>query len=835
MNTDKTLKLKFVVLFLLSASSIGYELAVMRTFSVGSWSNFGSMVLSIAMLGIGLAGIIQLFIQDKIKAQPDRWLFWTSLLLLPTMALAHILAQKIPFKPVMISADPKQIIWIGVFYLIYAVPFFVSAMFINAVFFLYGDNTHKLYFWNMAGSGMGGIFIVICMYFFPPATLVMPLLAVVFIATLLALIREKEGKASLDWKGTVGVTLLFLLCLISIPTLGKINVSEYKGVSYARLFPDAELDYYSFGPTGEQHVYSSSYLHFAPGLSDNAALDLERMPRNAFKGLYIDGSGPIGVMRALDEKEKDYMNYLPMSAPYNAGNDVKDVLLVRLGGGISAFTALYHQPDSVDIVESDPAILKMMGDVDLFTEYNDNLLKNPKINVHKTEPRAYCVSSDKKYDLIELSLIDGVGLSQAEPYSVSENYTYTSGAVSDYMKALNDQGMLSITVWDRLKVPRNTPKLITTVYQSLKDQGVEHPEKRVFMFNLYLSTSTILVKNSDFTEDEIAKLKFFARRMSFSACIYPDMEEIKVDEKDIFEFYRNRFNPHDDYEYVKVYPKDFYRLTWEMLLEGRDKELYQEYVFNIRPATDQRPYYTAYMKPDEMSLYMDKLDQVSEEWGYLLLLGTLIQSIVFGLVIILIPLITRWRALFQGKKGTLGIILYYACLGLGYMMVEIFLIQRLGHFLGNPIFSISIVITTMLILSGVGSLKSKEFSLSPTKKVMLASMAIAGTMLFYILLLGPITHALVGLPFLIKVLIAVILIAPAGFFMGIPFPTGLNALGRNRPELLPWALGMNGALSVTGSVLAKLLSISWGFPAVLLITIAVYAIAALVMKANTGE
>ena len=198
---------------------------------------------------------------------------------------------------------------------------------------------------------------------------------------------------------------------------------------------------------------------------------------------------------------------------------------------------------------------------------------------------------------------------------------------------------------------------------------------------------------------------------------------------------------------------------------------------------------------------------------------------------------------FKGKRGTFGIIIYYGCLGMGYMLVEIFLIQRLVYFLADPIFSASIVITSMLIISGLGSLYASRYgpggrsasaghAASRTFIIRIAVAGIALSLLFYIFGLSPLINALIGFPLAAKLFVAVIFIAPAAFFMGMPFPSGLSSLESSRPRLLPWALGMNGALSVTGAVAAKLISISYGFPAVLTLVIVLYLIVALVYKSN---
>ena len=826
---------RFASLFLISAALIGFELAIMRSFSVGSWSNFGSMVISIALLGFGLAGTLLTFIQKHIKKAPNFWLEILSFSFMPALVLAHILAQQVPFNPVMIISEPGQILWIGVYYLIYSIPFFIAALFINAVFITYSSRIHTLYFWNMIGSGLGGIIILVCMYFIPTDYLTIPLIILSFAATLTCHFRYSITEKRL-WipsrKLIICISGLFISILL-IFGLGKINVSQFKGVSQIRNFPEKNLDYYTYGPTGEMHVYSSSYLHFAPGLSDVASSNITDFPVNAYKGLFIDGSGPIGIMKKLTESEEAYIDYLPMSAPYEL-LDEPNVMLVKLGGGISAFTALHHNARKVSIIEPNPAIVKMQRDVPLLVEFNGGLLHDERVFIQVGEPRAYCKSTDEKFDIVEISLIDSVGLSSEESYPVGENYTYTVEAITDYMKSLTENGLLSITIWNKLTSPRNVPKLLTTIVASLKQQGVENPENRIFAFDLFLQTATIIVKNSDFTQEELDKLNYFCFKTAFNVFYYPGIERLEKEFDLILNHYNNLYRddvPEEEILPITVRPNELYHHALFWLFEDREEELYERFVFNIRPATDERPYYTAYLKPESLGMFMDQLGDVSEEWGYLLLIGTLLQSILFGFLIVLIPLIGRWKDLFSGEKGIGGIIVYYACLGLGYMMIEIFLIQRLVYFLADPIFSVSVVITSMLIISALGSLFASRFK-NRVKIVRFAVGGIVLSVLFYIFALSPIINTFIGLPMLAKSLIAIILIAPAAFFLGMPFPSGLSSLEKDKGRLLPWALGMNGALSVTGSVFAKLSSISFGFTFVLLIAMGLYIIAGIVFPAN---
>jgi hypothetical protein len=192
----------------------------------------------------------------------------------------------------------------------------------------------------------------------------------------------------------------------------------------------------------------------------------------------------------------------------------------------------------------------------------------------------------------------------------------------------------------------------------------------------------------------------------------------------------------------------------------------------------------------------------------------------------------QWKTVFRQSRGKTGVILYFASLGLSYMLVEVFLMQRLVVFLGNPIFATSIVITSMLIISGIGNLVSPRFSASRVARVRLAVAGIAASLVFYMLGLPAVIGLLQNTPLAVRILATVVLVAPAAFFMGIPYPSGLEALTEKRPRLLPWAWGMNGGLSVAGTALAWIISLAAGFRVLLLIVIILYLAVALLSPVN---
>jgi hypothetical protein len=234
-------------------------------------------------------------------------------------------------------------------------------------------------------------------------------------------------------------------------------------------------------------------------------------------------------------------------------------------------------------------------------------------------------------------------------------------------------------------------------------------------------------------------------------------------------------------------------------------------------------------------MYLDQLEDVSEEWGYLLLLGMLVQACIFGLIVILLPIIGRRKELFERPQGTIGVILYYAGLGLAYMLIEIYLIQRLGVFLSNPTYSTSIVITVMLIFSALGNLASGFLKRFRVFLVPASCVLIGGGLLFYIFGLDGFLAGFHSAGLGTRILAAAAIIAPVSFFMGMPYPNGLDSLQENKPHLLPWAWGMNGGLSLAGSALARILSVSSGFPVLLGTGIAVYLLVGILFPVNLSS
>jgi len=621
------------------------------------------------------------------------------------------------------------------------------------------------------------------------------------------------------------VAHLTLPNLLHIPVL---TVSDYKGVSYARKFPDSKLEQESFSPFGHLEVYSSSYLHFAPGLSDNASLNLDTMPANAYLGLYIDGDGPVGVMRELKGSETAYFHYLPMIYPYLI-TDRPRTFVVQFGGGMSAMVALQSGASRVTVGESNPALLDAFRRDDVLKRFTNDILG--RVTVIPYDGRLYLAHTSERYDVIDLSLADSAGLSNPGGFAIVEKYSYSEESFEHYMRALTDRGVLSVTLWNKEEPPKSVLKLYSTMAAAARAAGDADIASHFFVVSSYLSTATVLYKRGGFTASDLATLRKHTASMSFDEIYSPGLKVDAAAGDHVFDdFRRSIFGDSDAGHGDSTAAPDssavgtqdtvpatvLGRLAWQALVHNDWKTFDARYIFDVRPLTNARPYFAAYVRPGDLLRITDRLELFQDEWGYLLLWATLAIACMAGVVLIAIPVVFGWRAAFSRYPGKALTILFFACLGFGYITVEVGLIAQFVQALANATVSASILITSMLVFSGLGSFAADRFGDRTRAMLPGIGVAIGVLLIAYSLLLGTVLNGIGGLPYAWRLVCCFLLIAPPAFLMGLPMATGMSVLTRlKKDEMFLWAWGVNGCFSVIGAALVPLVATSFGLTAVI--------------------
>ena len=327
-----------------------------------------------------------------------------------------------------------------------------------------------------------------------------------------------------------------LPALLEIP---KLAVSDYKGVSYARKFPDSRRVYEGVSPFGYLEVYSSSYLHFAPGLSDNAAFNLPSMPVNAYLGMYIDGDGPSGIIRNLPAEQTSYYRFLPMFYPYLL-KQAPDTFVVQFGGGISTSVALRSNSQRVTVAEGNPAVRHAFRTDEGLRAFTGDVLNDPKVRVIDYDGRLYLAYTADRYDIIDLSLANSAGLSSPGGFAIVEKFSYTQEAMQSYMRALKPGGILSVTLWNKEDPPKSVLKLYATLVAAARQIDAAELANRFFVSASYLSTVTVLYKRGGFSAGEIAMLREHTHAMSFDEIYAPDLEYDPTLTATVLEDYRQQ-------------------------------------------------------------------------------------------------------------------------------------------------------------------------------------------------------------------------------------------------------------------------------------------------------
>ena len=847
---------------LVAGSIIALQIGIMRVFSVGSWAHFGSLVVSLAMFGFGLTSAVMCVGKGWFERHWVGSVKGALLAFGPLMVVCNLAAQQVPFNAIFLISDPVQKWRLFANFVLYFLPFLAGALYLGVIFLKAKKTFSRVYFADLVGSGLCGLTVLLAMYAWRPDDLIMAPLLLWLAGGILWFV------ALGDRRGTAAIVVVAILSaaahhfapqVLGIP---KLAVSDYKGVSYARKFPDAKRVYERASPFGYIEVYASSYLHFAPGQSDNAAFNLKKMPSNAYLGLYIDSEGPAGIIKDLPAEETAYFKYLPMYYPYLLKKDPK-TFVVQFGGGISTAVALKSGSSQVTVAEGNPALLTAFREDKFLRDFTGDVLNNPKVNVIDYDGRLYVAHTKNRYDVIDLSLADSAGLSSPGGFSIVEKYSYSREAMSAYMRALTPGGVLSVTLWNKEEPPKSVLKLYATMAAAARDvDGGKDIAQKFYVVSSYLSTATVLYKRDGFTPKEIEELNAHTKAMSFDEIYYPGFKVDTSGLKQILQDYRDQFffagQAHDPTAPAETEPNDkpppgattegapgaaeakvdgpppapvvpatvLGRLAWHYLINGGWQQVADEYVFDTRILTNHQPYFAAYIKVPDLLKFTDRLELVQDEWGYLLLWATLGIATVFALTLVLFPVVFGWRTIFSRYPGKAGTMLYFLCLGLGYIIVEVGMISHFILALSNATVSASVLITGMLVFSGMGSFFSERYldrARSFMPKVFLAIFAILATYAFTI------DYALdwIGtLPYALRIVLCLAIVFPPAFLMGFPMPTAMTLLGRlGKDHMFLWAWGINGCFSVIGAALVPIVATSFGLPAVVLVGAFAYLIA----------
>jgi hypothetical protein len=794
---------------LLSAAALAFEVLLVRAFSIMQWYHFAAMIISMALLGYGASGTLLTFARSWLLARIEPAFAVLAALFGIGILAGASLAQAVPLNLLELAWDRSQQANMLLLYVLLATPFLFAGTAIGLALAGGGAAVGRVYRSDLLGAGCGSLGVVALLSLLPVASCLEAIAGAALLGAAVASGAPRRRRA-LGASCLAGAVLLPLTWPQAWLTP---RPSPYKELSLALTVPDARVVAERHGPLGQLTVVASPTVPFrwAPGES----LLAEDEPPEQL-AVFTDGSGMSAITRFDGDLQRlRYLDGQTAALPFHV-RAYPRVLVLGAGGGADVLLARLFAARSIDAVELNPQMVELVRGE--FAAFAGDLYRATTVHVHVADARAFVNASGDLYDIMQISLLDSFAAAAGGLLGLGESTLYTVEAFRALLDRLAPDGLLAMTRWVSVP-PRDPLKVFATAVEALRDRGIDDPGGRLAWIRGW-RTTTLLIKNGAFTADEIAAIRTFSRDRAFDLAWLPG---IRADEA-------NRYN-------VLEQPW-FYEGAAALL--GPDAHAFLEnYKFDVAPATDDRPYFFHTLKTATLLELLRMPERAGfnlVEWGYPVLLATLAQAIIAGVVLILLPLSALRRPPGQPRAGLrTRVVLYFAALGLAFLFVEITFIQRFQLFLGHPVYAVSAVLCAFLVFAGLGSGAARVFAdrlRSERRAAAVAIVGIAALALVELAMLGRMFTMLVTLPLTAKLAVSVMAIAPLAFCMGMPFPLGLARLQTDDPRLMPWAWGINGCASVISAVLASLLALQLGFSRVLLAAVALYALAALAFPAT---
>jgi hypothetical protein len=763
------------------------EIIVARVLSVALASHFAFVAISVAMFGIGLSALVVYLLPDYFRADRlDHQLtaytcgFSVSTALSMFLFLHIQVAQELSF----------QGFWtLSLAYSLLAVPFFFAGICISLLMTHFSSRIGRIYCADLIGASLGCIGVVAAMQTIP-APVVAVLIAVVVAATALCFALMASPRR-------LGAPLASLLVVGAILIGG--GATGHLRMKFIKNWDHHYGEYEVWNAFSRVSVFPSK-LRAAQHVQIKEAMqapDADRSPET--KLIDIDGGAWTPMMNFRGDAAA--LGFLRESVMYSA-HHVKpnaSVLIIGTGGGRDILAARAFGQPSILGIELNPSLRHVVQE--RFGDYSGRPYTLPGVEVIIDEARSRLSTLDRVFDIIQISLIDTFALNAAGGFVYSENYLYTREAFEEYFQHLTPDGILTVTRYFVDRYPLEILKLAGLTRAAWSASGIADPSKHIVVLGQGIHFS-VLAKRSPFTGEEVASLAAVARQNGMVVL----------------------FNPGSSGD-------DMGLAT--MLTTPDFRGFVDAHPYQIAPPTDDRPFFFNLLRgrlaagdvPDRANdpfLFM-------RLWNDAVLLMYLLIAVVSTLAAVFFfgPLLFARRSQVNriGGAATVPLLLYFACLGYGFMMIEVPLLQRFVLFLGYPVYSLTVVLFALLLSSGIGSLLSARFTAEPRAalaRVLATIIVVSGA---YVYIVPATVQALLGMPIAVRMAVTVALLIPLGLVLGMAYPLGIALLREGREQLVPWAWALNGALSVVASVWAIFLGSRVGFTAALLTGIAAYGVA----------
>jgi len=802
----------YIGIFFFSTSVLLFELSLTRVFSILQWNYLAFMIISIAFLGYGASGTFLSVFSGLLKKADGKnlykYLLFFSLLFSLGSLFSIFIISKVPFDLYRVIIDKYQLLYLVIYYLAIAIPFFFAGTCISLAISKLPEKVNKIYFCDLGGASVGCIsFLVLANYISLSQLLIFPPL-LSFLASFLFSLKLKDRRSIIY---AVGI-FLFIILFGGAESFYSFPINPYKSLFTLLRYPQSKIIERHENSFSRLEVVKSEGVKYAPGLSLNFSGEIPEQ-----LGMVTDGNGLSAITRLEEEtnleglKKIEFSDYISSAIGFHLIKDKDNrekILIIGPGGGLDILGGIYNKAEEIWGIEMNPNVKTLMQNN--YADYSGNIYNRRGINILTGEGRSVLKGLDQKFDLIQISLIGSSHTASGGFYSISENYLYTVEGFIDFWQHLSEEGKLSITRWLKFP-PREIVRLYSISLEALNRMGIERPENHLAVIRSWATTTLILSKN-EIEKQEIKTIKDFCNKRSFDTVYFPGIKAEDANINHILE---------ESYYYQEI------TQLVDSFKEGNLKNFYDSYFFNVSAVTDNQPYFFYTLKWKNIPKIVKSTAnwQPLIEWGNLIIFATFLQGIIFSIIFIFLPLfLKKFPTIKRGIK--VPFLLYFASLGLGYMLLEISFIQKFILYLTHPSYSTSIIIFSFLFFSGMGSFYSKKIERNYIGSLKIIIFVLCSLLISYQFVLPYVFNNTLKYSLLVRIFITVGLIFPLGFLMGMPFPLGIRLVslieqGKGK-GLIPWLWATNSFCSIIASVSAVIIALFFGFKAVAILAALIY-------------
>jgi hypothetical protein len=741
------------------------ELSLTRIYSVVFYYHFAFLAISIALFGLGAGGVYSYIVAK-----------WPQTLFAKLGVIALATSGCVVASLAFLLSQHGELSWwsLAVVYFASALPFFLAGIIVSLVISEAIERVDRAYFFDLAGAAAGCLLLIPFLdYFGGPNTVIS---SAVFYAIAAAIWFNLAGGP----KRRATAVLVSLLLVALMVVNGKNHLLD---IRYAKGMPLPREKFVAWNSFSRIAVDETNSIIIDADASTNIArLPADITPKHKFD-LTHNGPGSAYVMRPAAK-----------------------TLIIGPGGGWDVARALGSGSKDVTAVEINPIIVNkiMRGE---FARESNWLYSRPDVRVFVEDGRSFVRHSTEKYQVIQATLVDTWASTAAGAFALSENNLYTSDAFYDYLTHLTDDGLLCFTRWG-FEPPRESLRLLSLAMDALNRVGEHDAASHIIIVREDASSigargsqDTVLISRKAFPAEDL-------RRFTTELSAPPAVKTI----------YLPGNRPDTPFA--------------QLLLSPEPKSFVANYPFDVSPVDDDRPFFFYTVQTRDLWNYMFHANVENIDYkinrAVPLLFALIAISIAATLLILILPRVLL-RSELPKQKGIIAFLWYFLCLGAGYILIQVALIQKFVLLLGHPTYALTVIVFSMLVASGTGSFFSRRFIAGDDHRLMAALAAIAVLIAVLAFVASPLSATAAGWNVYSKMAITALSIAPAAFLMGMPFPSGLRRLEERHPPSVRWAWSINAAASVLGSGGAIVLAIYLGLRATMLIGGGLYLVALLVI------